>query len=100
MRSTLEAGGAGPYPARRALEMSGGEAASFCALRARAAGWPQLRGLTCLVRAEQGLAVVAAEQEGEPVQVLAQLAGVVGGVADELPQGGAEAPPGRGPAIR
>ena len=42
--------------------------------------------------AEQGLAVVAAEQEGEPVQVLAQLADVVGGVADELPQGGAEAP--------
>ena len=43
--------------------------------------------------AEQGLAVVAAEQEDEPVQVLAQLAGVVGGVADELFQQGAEAPP-------
>jgi hypothetical protein len=34
--------------------------------------------------AEQGLAVVAAEQEDEPVQVLAQLADVVCGVADEL----------------
>jgi hypothetical protein len=40
-----------------------------------------------------GLAVVAAEQEGEPVQVLAQFADVVGGVADELLQGGAEAAP-------
>jgi hypothetical protein len=38
----------------------------------------------CRVGAEQGLAVVAAEQEGEPVQVLAQLRGAVGGVADEL----------------
>ena len=47
--------------------------------------------LTCRVVAEQGLAVVAAEQEGEPVQILAQLADVVGGVADELFQGGAEA---------
>ena len=28
--------------------------------------------------------MAAAEQEGEPVQVLAQLAGVVGGVADEV----------------
>ena len=41
--------------------------------------------------AEQGLAVIAAEQEGKPVQVLAQLADVVGGVADELFQGGAQA---------
>src|SRR6185437_9433215 len=50
---------------------------------ARAAGWswssPRLR----CVGAEQGLAVVAAEQEGEPVQVLAQLSGSVGRVADE-----------------
>jgi hypothetical protein len=29
--------------------------------------------------AEQGLAVVATEQEDEPVQVLAQLAGIIGG---------------------
>jgi hypothetical protein len=40
----------------------------------------------CRVRAEQGLAVIAAEQEGEPVQVLAQLGDAVGGVADELGQ--------------
>jgi hypothetical protein len=45
----------------------------------------------CRVRAGQGLAVVGAEQEGEPVQVLAQLAEVVCGVADELFRGGAEA---------
>jgi hypothetical protein len=43
--------------------------------------------------AEQGLAVVAAEQEGEPVQILAQLAGVVCGVTGELFQGRAEAAP-------
>src|SRR5436309_3822920 len=43
--------------------------------------------------AEQGLAVIAAQQEREPVQVLAQLADVVGGMTDELPQGGAEAAP-------
>ena len=42
--------------------------------------------------AEQGLAVVAAEQEGEPVQILAQLGGVVGGVTDELLQGRRGAP--------
>ena len=40
--------------------------------------------------AEQGLAVVAAEQEGEPVQVLAQLADVVCGVAHTVGQRGAE----------
>ena len=48
----------------------------------------------CRASADRGrtaFTVVAAEQEGEPVQVLAQLADVVGGVADELPQGGAEA---------
>ena len=45
------------------------------------------------VVAEQGLAVVAAEQEGEPVQILAQLADVVCGVTDELFQGGAEPAP-------
>ena len=44
----------------------------------------------CQVRAEQGLAVVAAEQEGEPVQVLAQLSGAVGRVAGEGFQRGAE----------
>jgi hypothetical protein len=72
--------------------MSGGEAASFWA-----PGPAQRAGLVIAspgrAGAEQGLAVVAAEQEGEPVQVLAQLADVVGGMADELLQGGAEAPP-------
>ena len=43
------------------------------------------------VGSEQRLAVVTAEQEREPVQVLAQLAEVVCGVADELFRGGAEA---------
>ena len=38
---------------------------------------PRHGALSCCVRAEQGLAVVAAEQEAEPVQVLAQLADVV-----------------------
>jgi hypothetical protein len=42
-------------------------------------------------RAEEGFAVVAAEEEGEAVQVLAQLADVVGGVADECFQRRAEA---------
>ena len=41
--------------------------------------------------AEQGLAVASAEQEHEPLQVLAQLADVIGGVANEVLQGGAEA---------
>src|SRR5437773_240845 len=41
--------------------------------------------------AEQRLAVVAAEQEGEPVQVLAQLADDVCGETDELFQECAEA---------
>jgi hypothetical protein len=40
---------------------------------------------------EELLAVAAAEQEGEPLQVAAQFAQAVGGVADELCQGGAEA---------
>ena len=44
----------------------------------------------CRAVAEQGLAVVAAEQEDEPVQVLAQLSGAVGRVADEGFQRGAE----------
>ena len=39
------------------------------------------------VGAEQGLAVAAAEQEDEPLQVAAQLGQAVGGVADELCQG-------------
>jgi hypothetical protein len=70
--------------------MSGGEAASSELLGPRS-------GLVMFIAsfgragAEQGLAVVAAEQEDEPVQVLAQLADVVCGVADELFQGGAEA---------
>jgi hypothetical protein len=34
--------------------------------------------------AEEGFAVAAAEQENEPVQVVAQLAGVVGRVTDEV----------------
>src|SRR5215472_7597376 len=40
---------------------------------------------------EEGFAVVAAEQEDEPLQVLAQLGGAVGGVADAVFQGWAEA---------
>ena len=36
------------------------------------------------LRAEQGFAVAAAQQEGEPPQVVAQLSGVIGGVADEF----------------
>jgi crotonobetainyl-CoA:carnitine CoA-transferase CaiB-like acyl-CoA transferase len=32
----------------------------------------------------RGLAVAAAEQEGEPLQVLAQLVDVIGGMAGEL----------------
>jgi hypothetical protein len=40
---------------------------------------------------EEGLAVTAAEQKGEPVQVGAQLREAVGGVADELFQRWAEA---------
>jgi hypothetical protein len=41
--------------------------------------------------AEQGLAVAAADQEDKPLQVRAQLADVVGGVAGELFQGGGKA---------
>jgi hypothetical protein len=44
-----------------------------------------------LWRAEEGFAVAAAEQENEPAQVSAQLAGVVGRVADEVFQRRAEA---------
>jgi hypothetical protein len=43
------------------------------------------------VGAEQGLAVAAAEQEDEPLQVASQLGQAVGGVADELCQGVAQA---------
>jgi hypothetical protein len=42
-------------------------------------------------RAEDGFAVGAAEQENEPAPVSAQLAGVVGKVADEVFQRRAEA---------
>ena len=56
-------------------------------------GWPggkscsgcQL-GLLLLAWAEQFLAVGAAEEEGEAVQVLAELGRAVGGVADEVEQ--------------
>jgi len=41
----------------------------------------------CRVGAAQGLAVAAAGQEDEPVQVATQLGQAVGGVADELCQG-------------
>src|SRR5215467_294777 len=41
--------------------------------------------------AERGLAVAAAEQEDEPLQVITQVGRAVGGVADELCQGGAQA---------
>jgi hypothetical protein len=41
--------------------------------------------------AERGLAVAAAEQQDEQLQVLAQLADVIGRVAGELFQGGGEA---------
>jgi hypothetical protein len=41
--------------------------------------------------AEQGLAVAAADQEDKPLQVRAQLADAVGGVAGELFQGGGQA---------
>jgi hypothetical protein len=44
-----------------------------------------------LCGAEEGLAVAAAEQEDEPFQVLAQLGEAVGGVADELVEGGGQA---------
>jgi hypothetical protein len=79
--------------------MSGGEAGLLLGSWARPAGWPYSRGLTCRVRAEQGLAVAAAEQEDEPFQVITQLGQAVGGVADELCQGLAQAGGGRGPAI-
>jgi hypothetical protein len=45
----------------------------------------------CRAGAEQGLAVAAAEQEDEPLQVITQLGQAVGGVADELCQGVAQA---------
>jgi hypothetical protein len=45
----------------------------------------------CRVGVEQGLAVAAAEQEDEPLQVITQLGQAVGGVADELCQGVAQA---------
>ena len=48
--------------------------------------------------AEELLAVAAAEQEDEPVQVAAQFARAVGGVAGELFQGGGQGGGGRGPA--
>jgi len=41
--------------------------------------------------AKERLAVAAAEQEGEPLQVVAQLSEAVGGVADEVFQRWAEA---------
>jgi hypothetical protein len=68
-----------------------GAAASFCTLGPAQRAGPGHGPSSRRIGAEQGLAVVAAEQEDEPVQVLAQLADVVGGVADELFQRGAEA---------
>jgi hypothetical protein len=44
---------------------------------------PLLGEVLLLARPEQWLAVVAAQQEGEAVQVLSELFGAVGGVADE-----------------
>jgi hypothetical protein len=44
----------------------------------------------CRAVGEQRLAVVAAEQEGEPVQILAQLAEVVCGITDVVLQGGVQ----------
>jgi len=41
--------------------------------------------------AEERLAVAAAEEKDEPLQVLVQLGDVIGGVADEIGQGGGEA---------
>ena len=55
----------GPVACAARPAVSGGEAASFHVLWARAAGWSRSRGLACRVRAEQGLTVVAAEQERE-----------------------------------
>src|SRR5206468_2644320 len=49
------------------------------------------RDSLCRAGAEQGLAVAAAEQEDEPLQVAAQLGQAAGGVADELCQGVAQA---------
>ena len=42
-------------------------------------------------KVKEGLPVAAAEQEDEPLQVAAQLGQAVGGVADELCQGVAQA---------
>jgi hypothetical protein len=42
-------------------------------------------------KVKEGLAVAAAEQEDEPLQVITQLGQAVGGVADELCQGFAQA---------
>src|SRR5262249_21344616 len=54
-------------------------------------GAPVEPGGTWRREAEQGLAVAAAEQEDEPLQVAAQFVQAVGGVADELCQGGGQA---------
>jgi hypothetical protein len=53
----------------------------------RRLGWPG----GSLVTAEELFAVASAEQEGKALQVVTQLADVVGGVADELFQQRAEA---------
>ena len=83
----------GPVACAARQEMSGGEAASFSVLLGPRSGLARVITSPGRAVAEQGLAVIAAEQEGEPVQVLAQLADVVGGVTAELAQGDAEAPP-------
>jgi hypothetical protein len=57
----------------------------------RILGWPGSKAASWRREPQQGLTVAAAEQEDKTVQVLAELLSVVGGVADEIPQGGAEA---------
>ena len=77
--------------------MSGGEAAAFGALGP--GGLVMVRVSLSRAKVKEGLAVAAAEQEDEPLQVAAQLGQAVGGVADELCQGAAPCGRGRGPAI-
>jgi hypothetical protein len=57
----------------------------------RILGWPGNLAGSWRRKAGQRLAVAATEQEDEPLQVLAQLADVIGGVAGELCQRGGQA---------
>jgi hypothetical protein len=70
---------AAPQLARRVPEVSGGEAATFCALGPAQPGWSFVTASPCRTKVKEGLAVAAAEQEDEPFQVLAQLGDAVGG---------------------